>query len=102
MALASTACSASPPALVKADGVERVSVDRAAYAGRVGPAFRASARTLGAALLADGGDAGKGNVVSSPGSLLIALAMLRAGASGETAAEMDRCWGSPRSTATKP
>ena len=46
-------------------------------------------RTRGEALLADGGDASNGNVVSSPGSLLIALAMLRAGASGGTAAEMD-------------
>ena len=34
-------------------------------------------------------------MVSSPGSLLIALAMLRAGASGATAAEMDSVLGLP-------
>ena len=83
-----TACSASSPELLKADGVERVSVDGAAYAAEL-RSFRASAFGLGEALLADGGDGSNGNVVSSPGSLLIALAMLRAGASGETAAEMD-------------
>ena len=94
MALALTACSASPPALVKADGVERVSAERSAYPAELAQ-LRASARTLGAALLADGGNAGSGNVVSSPGSLLIALAMLRAGASGATAAEMDSVLGLP-------
>ena len=57
--------------------------------------FRTSARKLGAALLADGGEAGNGNVVASPGSLLIALAMLRAGASGKTAVEMDKVLGLP-------
>ncbi|MFP5367959.1 MAG: serpin family protein, partial [Actinomycetes bacterium] len=51
--------------------------------------FRASAYVLGEALLADGGDGAKGHVVSSPGSFLIALAMLRAGATGGTAVEMD-------------
>lgn len=86
--VALTACSASSPELLKADGVERVSVDRAAYAAEL-RSFRASALGLGVALLADGGDGSKGNAVSSPGSLLIALAMLRAGASGESAAEMD-------------
>lgn len=94
LALALTACSASPPALLKADGVERVSAERSAYPAEFAQ-LRASARTLGAALLADGGDAGNGNVVSSPGSLLIALAMLRAGASGTTAAEMDSALGLP-------
>ncbi|SFT77619.1 serpin family protein [Arthrobacter sp. ov118] len=89
-----SACSASPPALLKADGVERVSVDRSAYQAELAQ-LRTSARKLGAALLADGGDAGNGNVVSSPGSLLITLAMLRAGASGATAAEMDRALGLP-------
>ena len=79
----------APPELVTADGVERVSVGRAAYAAEL-RAFRASSFVLGEALLNDGGDGSNGNVVSSPGSLLIALAMLRAGASGETAAEMDR------------
>jgi serine protease inhibitor len=84
--LALAACVApGPPELVTADGVDRVSADRADYAAEL-RAFRASALILGEALLADGGN---GNVVSSPWSLLVALAMLRAGASGETAAEMD-------------
>ncbi|WP_346927259.1 serpin family protein, partial [uncultured Arthrobacter sp.] len=94
MALALTACSASPPAMVKADGVERVSAEWSAYPAEVAQ-LRASTRKLGAALLADGGDAGSGNVVASPGSLLVALAMLRAGASGATAAEMDSVLGLP-------
>ncbi|WP_427005041.1 serpin family protein [Pseudarthrobacter sp. H2] len=89
------ACSA-PPALLKADGVERVSVDRAAFKGEL-DAFRRSALTLGVALLADGGG-GTGNVIASPGSLLIALAMLRAGASGESAAELDTVLGVPAAT----
>jgi serpin B len=80
--------------MLKADGVERVSADRSAYRAELAQ-LRASARKLGAALLADGGDAGSGNVVSSPGSLLIALAMLRAGAAGGTAAEMDSVLGLP-------
>ncbi|MHA7290899.1 serpin family protein [Arthrobacter sp. MDT3-24] len=91
------ACAApapAPPELVKADGVERVSVDRAAYSAEL-RSFRSSAFGLGEALLADGGDGANGNVVSSPGSLLIALAMLRSGASGETAAEMDSVLGLP-------
>ncbi|MEK0153668.1 serpin family protein [Arthrobacter oryzae] len=92
--VALTACSASSPGLLKADGVERVSVDGAAYAAEL-RSYRASAFGLGEALLADGGDASDGNVVSSPGGLLIALAMLRAGASGETAAEMDSVLGLP-------
>lgn len=94
MVLALTACSASPPTLLKADGVERVSADRSAYPAGLAQ-LQASARKLGAALLADGGDAGHGNVVASPGSLLIALAMLRTGASGATAAEMDSVLGLP-------
>lgn len=94
LALALTACSASPPAMVKADGVERVAAEWSAYPSELAQ-LRASARKLGAALLADGGDAGGGNVVSSPGSLLIALAMLRVGASGATAAEMDSVLGLP-------
>ena len=94
MALALTACSASPPAMLKADGVERVSAERSAYPAELAQ-LRTSARKLGAALLADGGNAGNGNVVSSPASLLIALAMLRAGASGGTAAEMDSVLGLP-------
>jgi serpin B len=86
--VALTGCAASSPELLKADGVERVSVDRTAYAAEL-RSFRASAFGLGEALMADGGDGANGNVVSSPASLLVALAMLRAGASGETAAEMD-------------
>lgn len=94
LALVLTACAASPPALLKADGVERVAANQSAYPAELGQ-LRASARKLGAALIANGGDAGNGNVVGSPGSLLIALAMLRAGASGATAAEMDRVLGLP-------
>ncbi|MEN8583259.1 serpin family protein [Burkholderia sp. RS01] len=86
--VALTACSAPQPGLLKADGVERVSVQVAGYGAEL-RSLRDSALTLGEALLADGGDGANGNVVASPGSLLIALAMLRAGASGETAAEMD-------------
>lgn len=86
--VALTACSAPQPGLLKADGVERVSVLLADYDAEL-RSLRDSALTLGEALLADGGDGASGNVVASPGSLLIALAMLRAGASGETAAEMD-------------
>lgn len=91
MGLAGCAAPTPPPTepeLLTADGVERVSVDRADYAAEL-RSFRASAYVLGEALLADGGDGAKGNVVSSPGSLLIALAMLRAGATGGTAGEMD-------------
>ena len=94
MALALTACSASPPALLKANGVERVSAEQSDYPAELAQ-LRVSARKLGAALLADGGDSGNGNVVASPGSLLIALAMLRTGATGKTAAEMDRTLGLP-------
>ncbi|WP_426975924.1 serpin family protein [Pseudarthrobacter sp. O4] len=86
--VALTACSPPAPGLLKADGVERISVDGAAYRAEL-KALRLSALKLGAALLSDGGDGSTGNVVSSPGSLLIALAMLRAGASGGTAAELD-------------
>lgn len=94
VALVASACSAAPPPLLKADGVERVAADRSAYPAELAQ-LRASARKLGAALLADGGEAGNGNVVSSPGSLLIALAMLRTGATGATAAEMDNVLGLP-------
>ena len=86
--VALTACSAPQPGILKADGVGRVSVQLAGYDAEL-RSLRDSALTLGEALLADGGDGASGNVVASPGSLLIALAMLRAGASGETAAEMD-------------
>ena len=92
--LSLTACSASPPALLMADGVERVSVQLSGHPAELA-LLRASARKVGDALLADAGDAGSGNVIASPGSLLIALAMLRAGASGETAAEMDTILGLP-------
>ncbi|MBT2549234.1 serpin family protein [Arthrobacter sp. ISL-65] len=91
------ACSAPVPGLLKADGVERVSVDGTVYAAEF-RAFRDSALGLGQALLADGGNGSGGNVVSSPGSLLVALAMLRAGASGETAAELDAVLGLPLGT----
>lgn len=86
------ACAApAPPELLTADGVERASVDRSAYPDELAT-FRDSALKLGDALLLAGGE---GNVIASPGSLLIALAMLRAGASGEAAAEMDAVLGLP-------
>jgi serpin B len=71
--------------------VERVAVN-ATTVGDELAMIRKSAYTLGDALLADGGE---GNVVASPGSLLMALAMLRAGGSGEAAAEMDAVLGLP-------
>lgn len=83
------ACTAAPPDVVTATGVERVSLDAAGYPAEI-DALRTSAYTLGAALLADGGDGAAGNVVASPGSLLLALLMLRSGASGEAAVELDR------------
>lgn len=89
------ACSAPQPGLLKADGVERESADLAAYSAEL-MMLRDSALKLGEALLADGGDGASGNVVSSPGGLLIALSMLRAGAAGETAAEMDAVLELPR------
>ncbi|WP_461163797.1 serpin family protein [Arthrobacter sp. R4-81] len=94
-ALAITACSSSSaPELLKADGVSRVTVERADYETQL-LQYRNSALALGTALLDDGGEGGNGNVISSPGSLLIALSMLRSGASGETAAELDRVLGLP-------
>lgn len=94
-ALALTACSSSAaPELLKADGVSRVTVERADYETQL-LQYRNSALALGTALLDNGGEGGNGNVISSPGSLLIALSMLRAGASGETAAELDRVLGLP-------
>jgi serpin B len=93
-AVALTACSSSAPELLKADDVSRVSVEQTAYEAQLRE-FRDSALTLGTALLADGGEDGNGNVISSPGSLLIALAMLRAGASDATAAELDEVLGLP-------
>ncbi|WP_066287140.1 serpin family protein [Arthrobacter sp. B6] len=85
------ACAApAPPELLTAEGVERASVDRTAYPNELAT-FRDSALRLGDALLASS----EGNVIASPGSLLIALAMLRAGASGEAAAEMDAVLGLP-------
>ncbi|NWL34593.1 serpin family protein [Paenarthrobacter nitroguajacolicus] len=91
-----TACAPQPTdvGLQTADGVTRVSVQTTDYSAQLA-AFNASARKLGATLLADGGDSDNGNVVSSPASLLIALSMLRAGASGATAAEMDSALGFP-------
>jgi serpin B len=94
VALVLSACSAAPPALLKAGGVERVFAGSSDYPAELAQ-LRTSARKLGAALLSDGGGAGNGNVVSSPGSLLIAFAMLRTGATGATAAEMDKVLGLP-------
>ena len=90
--LAMAGCAApAPPQMLTAKGVERVAVDSAAVSAELA-AFRNSAFTLGDALLAGGGE---GNMVASPGSLLIALAMLRAGATGGAAAEMDAVLGLP-------
>ncbi|UKA50620.1 serpin family protein [Arthrobacter sp. FW305-123] len=91
-----SACAPQPAdvGLLTADGVTRVSVERTDYSAEL-ETFNASARKLGVTLLADGGDSNNGNVVSSPASLLIALSMLRAGASGATAAEMDTALGLP-------
>ncbi|NQD86941.1 serpin family protein [Paenarthrobacter sp. CM16] len=91
-----SACAPQPAdvGLLTADGVARVSVQATDYSAQL-EAFNASARKLGVTLLADGGDANNGNVVASPASLLIALSMLRAGASGATAAEMDTVLGLP-------
>lgn len=82
-----------PPVLEKAD-VERASVSSDDYAAEL-EAFRQSSLKLGSALLADGGGNPGGNVVASPASLLIALSMLRAGATGGTAVEMDQALGLP-------
>lgn len=57
------------------------------------PGLREAAERLGAAVL-EAADAGS-NVVCSPLSLLLALCMLRTGASGETAEEMDAKLGLP-------
>jgi serine protease inhibitor len=91
------ACAAAPPELVTAPGVERVSLDADAYRAEI-DVLRTSAYTLGAALLADGGDGAAGNVVASPGSLLTALLMLRSGAGGGAAAELDRVLALPGTT----
>jgi len=93
-----TACAPSPapqaaPALLKADA-ERAAASSSAYPKELA-AYRASSLKLGTVLIADGGEERNGNVVSSPGSLLIALSMLRAGASGAAAAEMDKVLGLP-------
>ncbi|MFF1254123.1 serpin family protein [Pseudarthrobacter sp. NPDC058329] len=89
MGLAACAAPAAPE-LLTAHGVERASADRGAYPDELA-SFRDSALRLGDALLASD----QGNVIASPGSLLIALAMLRAGASGEAAAEIDAVLGLP-------
>ncbi|WP_120520242.1 serpin family protein [Arthrobacter celericrescens] len=92
-ALLTSCAPPSAPALQKAD-VGRAAVSSSAYPGELA-AHRASSLKLGTTLIADGGEERNGNVVSSPGSLLIALSMLRAGASGATAAEMDTVLGLP-------
>ncbi|MET3368137.1 UNVERIFIED_CONTAM: serine protease inhibitor [Jeotgalibacillus campisalis] len=92
-----SACAPQPTdvGLHTADGVTRVSVQTTDYSTQLA-AFNTSARKLGTTLLTDGGDSATGNVVSSPASLLIALSMLRAGASGATAQEMDSALGLPK------
>jgi len=93
--VALAACSVSAPELEKADGEGRFSAPAPGPAAQVA-SLRNAAFVLGAGLLAGGGADPGGNTVSSPGGLLIALAMLRAGASGESAAQLDEVLGWPR------
>lgn len=86
-----TACGPQPPGELRAADVQRVQVREADYAAQIRQLSDA-ALSLGARLVASGG---AGNVVTSPASLLVALAMLRAGASGPTADEMDAVIGLP-------
>ncbi|HSU71944.1 MAG TPA: serpin family protein, partial [Micrococcaceae bacterium] len=86
-----TACGPQPPGELRAADVQRVQVREADYSAQIRQLSDA-ALSLGARLVASGG---AGNVVTSPASLLVALAMLRAGASGPTADEMDEVIGLP-------
>ncbi|MDQ6754018.1 MAG: serpin family protein [Actinomycetota bacterium] len=90
-ALSLAGCGAQPPEELRAADVQRVQVNASDYAVQVRQLSDA-ALNLGAKLVAAGGD---GNVVTSPASLLVALAMLRVGASGATAAELDTVIGFP-------
>ncbi|GAA3693263.1 serpin family protein [Arthrobacter ginkgonis] len=75
----------------------RADVERATLAvestGEGVEQLRGTARTLGATLLAAAAEDGQANAVTSPASLLLALAMLRVGAEGRTAEEMDSVLG---------
>jgi serine protease inhibitor len=82
---------ASPPQLLTADGVTRVEAAVPDYMPEI-RAIERSAFRLGAAMLAE---APEKNQVTSPVSLLYALAMLRAGAGSTTAEEMDTVLGLP-------
>ena len=82
---------AAPPELLAADGVARADVAAGEYPAEV-EALRRSAYKLGAAMLAA---APEKNQVTSPVSLLYAVAMLRAGAGSTTAREMDARVGLP-------
>jgi len=73
-------------------GVERATVT-VESAGDGVERLRGTARTLGATLLAAAAEDGQENAVTSPASLLLALAMLRVGAEGPTAEEMDSVLG---------
>ncbi|WP_427018511.1 serpin family protein [Pseudarthrobacter sp. P1] len=90
-ALSLSGCGAQPPAELRAAGVERIHAGGADYTGQIRQLSDA-ALVLGTRLVDAGGD---GNVVGSPASLLVALAMLRTGASGATADELDSVLGLP-------
>lgn len=82
---------AAPPELLRAEGVARADAAAAEFPAEI-DALRRSAFTLGAAMLAA---APEQNQVTGPVSLLCAVAMLRAGAGGTTAEEMDKVLGLP-------
>ena len=86
------AAPAEPPAAPPASGTEAIAiadVERVAAApGDAAPAVH-SIGALGADLYAALVEGNEDNVVFSPASILLALAMARAGAAGTTASEMD-------------
>jgi serpin B len=84
-------CSAPEPELLAADGVEQQSVALQEHPEAVASLQDATLK-LGAAMLAGRPET---NQVTSPASLLYALAMLRTGAGTTTAAEMDAVLGLP-------
>ncbi|WP_244250652.1 serpin family protein [Arthrobacter crystallopoietes] len=84
-------CSAPEPELLAADGVQQQSVALHEYP-EAAASLQDATLKLGAAMLAGRPEA---NQVTSPASLLYALAMLRAGAGTTTAAEMDAALGLP-------
>jgi serpin B len=87
---ASAACSSAPPPINDPAGIElaRADVARAVASPSDANAAAASIDAFGLDLYRQLG-AGGGNLVFSPTSVAIALALARAGARGETATEMD-------------